>query len=101
APCLHVRQTRPSHVARWGWGVMNSPAIKEAVAVGYPRDKMYGVWWSGAEPDVRPREAVPKDYHAVTLQHSSGRFKLHDYLKKYLYDKNQGTAKWEETGEIL
>ena len=35
---------------------MNSTAIKEAVAVGYPREKMYGVWWSGAEPDVRPTE---------------------------------------------
>ena len=33
---------------------MNSTAIKEAAAVGYPRDKMIGVWWSGAEPDVTP-----------------------------------------------
>ena len=31
---------------------MNSTAIKEAAAVAYPRDKMIGVWWSGAEPDV-------------------------------------------------
>ncbi|NBR59927.1 MAG: hypothetical protein EBT89_12340 [Opitutaceae bacterium] len=22
-------------------------ALKEAVATGFPRDKMYGVWWSG------------------------------------------------------
>ena len=31
---------------------MNSTAIKEAIAIGYPREQMYGVWWSGAEPDV-------------------------------------------------
>jgi branched-chain amino acid transport system substrate-binding protein len=60
---------------------------------------MYGVWWSGAEPDVRPAEAGAAD--SVTLQHTSGRFKLHEDLKKYLYDKGLGTAKWEETGEIL
>ena len=50
------RQSRPDYVLLWGWGVMNSTSIKEAVAVGYPREKMYGVWWSGAEPDVRPAE---------------------------------------------
>ena len=37
----------------------------------------------------------------MTLQHSSGRFKLHDDLKKYLYDKGEGVAKWEDTGEVL
>jgi branched-chain amino acid transport system substrate-binding protein len=80
---------------------MNSTAIKEAAAVNYPRDKMFGVWWSGAEPDVRPAEDGAKGYSAVTLQHSAGQFKLHEDLKKYVYDKGQGMAKWEETGEIL
>ena len=51
---LAIRQDRPDYVLLWGWGVMNSTSIKEAAAVGYPRDKMIGVWWSGAEPDVTP-----------------------------------------------
>src|SRR5262247_784751 len=51
---LAIRQDRPDYVLLWGWGVMNSTAIKEAAAVAYPRDKMIGVWWSGAEPDVTP-----------------------------------------------
>ena len=25
----------------WGWGVMNSTAIKEAAAIGYPRDQLH------------------------------------------------------------
>src|SRR5262249_48014952 len=85
----------------WGWGVMNSTAIKEAVAVGYPREKMYGVGWSGAEPDVRPAEAGAAGYNSGTLQHTSGRFKVHEDLKKELYDKGLGAAKWEERGDIL
>jgi branched-chain amino acid transport system substrate-binding protein len=80
---------------------MNSTAIKEATSAGYPRDKMYGVWWSGAEQDVRPAEDGAKGYNAATLQHPAGQFKLHEDLKKHLYDKGQGSAKWEETGEIL
>jgi branched-chain amino acid transport system substrate-binding protein len=101
ATWLQVRQNRPDYVLLWGWGVMNSTAIKEAVAVDYPRDKMYGVWWSGAEPDVRPAEGGAKGYHAATLQHSAGQFKLHEDLKKFVYDKNLGAAKWDETGEML
>src|SRR5262245_65401407 len=62
---------------------------------------MYGVWWSGAEQDVRPAEDGSKGYNAVTLQHTAGQFKLHEDLKKYVYDKGNGMAKWEETGEIL
>ena len=101
ATWLQIRQNRPDYVLLWGWGVMNSTAIKEAVAVGYPREKMYGVWWSGAEPDVRPAEDGSKGYQAVTLQHGAGQFKIHEDLKKFVYDKGEGNAKWEETGEIL
>jgi branched-chain amino acid transport system substrate-binding protein len=102
ATWLQIRQNRPDYVLLWGWGVMNSTAIKEAVAVGYPREKMYGVWWSGAEQDVRPAEDGAKGYNSAALQHTSGQFKLHEDLKKYLYDKGKGyAAKWDETGEIL
>jgi len=102
ATWLQVRQNRPDYVLLWGWGVMNSTAIKEAVAVAYPREKMYGVWWSGAEPDVRPAEDGAKGYNSAALQHAAGQFKLHEDLKKYLYDKGKGyAAKLDETGEIL
>ena len=101
ATWLQIRQNQPAYVLLWGWGVMNSTAIKEAVAVGFPREKMYGVWWSGAEPDVRPAEDGAKGYNAAALQHSAGQFKVHEDLKKFIYDKNKGAAKWDETGEIL
>ncbi|HEX9489511.1 MAG TPA: ABC transporter substrate-binding protein, partial [Stellaceae bacterium] len=36
ATWLQIRQQRPNWVFMWGWGVMNSTAIKEAAAVGFP-----------------------------------------------------------------
>jgi hypothetical protein len=54
----------PDYVLLWGWGVMNSTALKEAVATGYPREKMYGTWWSGAEPDVKDVGDGAKGYNA-------------------------------------
>ena len=101
ATWLQIRQNRPDYVLLWGWGVMNSTAIKEAVAVGYPREKMYGVWWSGAEPDVRPAEDGAKGYNALTLQHTAGQFKVHDDLKKYSTTRTRAPRKWDETGEVL
>jgi branched-chain amino acid transport system substrate-binding protein len=65
ATWLQIRQSRPDYVFLWGWGVMNSTALKEAVATGYPRDKMYGVWWSGAEPDVKDVGDGAKGYNAL------------------------------------
>ena len=38
ATWLQIRQNRPDYVLNWGWGVMNSTALKEAVATGFPRD---------------------------------------------------------------
>ena len=101
ATWLQIRQSRPDYVLLWGWGVMNSTSIKEAAAVGFPREKMYGVWWSGAEPDVKPAEGGAKGYNAAMLQHGAGQFAVHNDLKKFLYDKGQGSAKWDETGDVL
>src|SRR5207248_2329723 len=81
--------------------IMQHIALKEAAAVGFPREKLFGVWWSGAEPDVRPAEGGAKGYNAAMLQHGAGQFGVHADLKKYLYDKGKGVAKWEETGEVL
>lgn len=101
ATWLQIRQQRPDYVFLWGWGVMNSTAIKEAVATGYPREKMYGVWWSGAEPDVTPAGDGAKNYNALVFLAPAGKGKVHADMLKYVYDKGQGTGKKEEVGEVL
>jgi branched-chain amino acid transport system substrate-binding protein len=103
ATWLQIRQQRPDYVFLWGWGVMNSTAIKEAIAVSYPRLQMYGVWWSAAEPDVLPAEMAAKGYNGLALGHSAEKDKpIHKDMIKYLYDKGQGTAsKKEEVGSVL
>ena len=101
ATWLQIRQQRPDYVFLWGWGVMNSTSIKEAVATGYPRDKMYGVWWSAAEPDVAPVAADAKGYHGLALQHGAGQAKVHQDILKFLHDKGQGTGPKDEVGSVL
>ncbi len=90
---LAVRQDRPDYVILWGWGVMNSTSIKEAAAVGYPRDKIIGGWWSGAEPDVIPAGDQAIGYKALMLQHPAGRFKIHDDIEKFIISTGKSAGK--------
>jgi branched-chain amino acid transport system substrate-binding protein len=99
---LQIRQGRPDYVFLWGWGVMNSTAIKEAAATGYPREKMYGVWWAGAEVDVKDAAAAAKGYNALTLQHGAEpNAKITQEILANVHAKGQGTGPKEEVGSVL
>ncbi len=102
ATWLQVRQSKPDYVLLWGWGVMNSTALKEAQATGYPREKMYGVWWSGAEPDVKDVGDGAKGYNAVTMQHGAepNSAVVKEIMEK-VHSKGQGTGPKEEVGQVL
>ncbi len=102
ATWLQIRQARPDNVLLWGWGVMNSTALKEAQATGYPREKMLGVWWAGAEPDVKDVGAGAKGYNALALQHSAEpNSKVVKDVLAQLHAKGQGTGPKEEVGQVL
>ncbi len=101
AAWLQVRQNRPDYVLLWGWGVMNSTALKEAQATGYPRDKMYGVWWAGAEPDVKDVGEGAKGYNALALNTSGTQPKVIQDILKLVHDKGQGTGPKDEVGQVL
>ena len=99
---LQIRQQRPDYVINWGWGVMNSTLLKEAQATGYPRDKIYGVWWAGAEPDVKDVGEGAKGYNAITMQHGAemNAAFVKEILEK-VHGKGQGTGPKDEVGQVL
>lgn len=88
---LQIRQARPDYVLLWSAGIMTPTAIREAQASGFPRDKMYGIWWAGSESDVKDLGQVAKGYNIITLANSASKGRVHDDLKKMVYDKGQGT----------
>ena len=101
AAWLQIRQSKPDFVLLWGWGIMNSTALREAQATGYPREKMYGVWWAGAEPDVKDIGEGAKGYNALALNPSGQAPKVIQDILKYVHDKGQGTGPREEVGSVL
>jgi branched-chain amino acid transport system substrate-binding protein len=96
-----IRQDKPDYVLLWGWGAMNSATIKEAAAAGYPRDRMIGVWWSGADADVKPARDDAVGYKALMLQHGSGKYQVHAAIERYVYARRKGSGKMDEIGELL
>jgi branched-chain amino acid transport system substrate-binding protein len=101
ATWLQVRQSKPDYVLLWGWGVMNSTALKEAQATGYPREKMYGVWWAGAEPDVKDVGTGAKGYHALAMHSSGQQPKVMQDILKHVHAKGQGSGPQDEVGAVL
>jgi branched-chain amino acid transport system substrate-binding protein len=82
---LQVRQIKPDWVILRGWGVMNPTALKAAQKVGYPTDRIVGVWWSGAEEDVLPAGDAAKGYIAAAFHPSGTEFGVVQDILKHVY----------------
>jgi branched-chain amino acid transport system substrate-binding protein len=90
AQWLQVRQIKPDWVILRGWGVMNPVALKAAAKVGFPRNKIVGVWWSGAEEDVIPAGDAATGYIAAGFNLPGTSFPVMQDLQKHVYAKGKG-----------
>ena len=90
AQWLQIRQIQPDWVILRGWGVMNPTALKAAQRAGFPRDKMVGVWWSGAEEDVIPAGDAAKGYIAAGFNLPGTSFPVMQDVLKYVYQRGKG-----------
>ena len=86
---LQIRQANPDYVILWGWGVMNAVAIKTAARVGFPREKMLGVWWAGSEEDTIPAGDAAKGYTTMTFT-TPGNYPVIDDIRKKVYGAGKG-----------
>ena len=98
---LQIRQSRPDFLLLWGWGVMNSTALKEAQATGFPREKMYSIWWGGTEPAVRDVGDSAKGFNALSLYSHGTSSKVMQDILKVVHDGKQGTGPRDEVGSVL
>jgi branched-chain amino acid transport system substrate-binding protein len=87
---LQVRQIRPDWVILWGWGVMNPTALKAAARVGYPRNRMLGVWWSGAEEDVIPAGNAAEGFVAAGFNVAGAQYPVIEAIRRHVYADGEG-----------
>ena len=89
---LQIRQLRPDYVTLWGWGVMNPTSLKEAAAIGYPREKILGVWYSGQDDAVIPAGDAAKGYKALNFHGAGKTDPVHKDLMKFVRDAGKGSG---------
>ena len=96
-----ARQMKADWVILRGWGVMNPAALKEAERVGYPRDKIVGVWWSGSEEDVVPAGDAAEGYISAAFNGSGTQFPVIPDVIKNVYDRGNGELPRERLGQVF
>ena len=87
---LKIRRLKPDWVILRGWGVMNPIALKTAAQTGFPRDRMVGVWFSGAEEDVEPAGDAAIGFIAAGFHPGGTGFPVHQDLQRYVYSAGLG-----------
>ncbi len=99
---LDVRRDRPDWIYLQGWGAMNPTAIKEAAKIGFPMNRLVGVWWSGGDDDARPAGAEAKGYSSLDINGVGTNYPAIQDILKYVVDKgkSQVTSK-DKVGENL
>lgn len=87
---LRIRQEKPDWVILWGWGVMNPTALKTAAKTGFPREKIIGVWWAGAEEDTVPAGDAAKGFTAAAFNVSGANYPVIQAIQSIVYKRNKG-----------
>lgn len=88
-----VQKEKADYVIFWGWGDMNSAGLKAAASAGFPRDRIIGVWWAGAEEDTLPAGDDAKGYIAANFGISGKEIPLTQDILKSLYTQGKGNVK--------
>ncbi|WP_424942575.1 ABC transporter substrate-binding protein [Aliiroseovarius crassostreae] len=98
---LQIRRERPDYVVFWGWGVMNQVAIQEAGNIRFPLENMIGVWWSGAEHDVKPAGDAATGYKAVAFHGVGSDYPVFDDIQKYVVDAGKAAGNGDNVGSVI
>jgi branched-chain amino acid transport system substrate-binding protein len=97
---LSVRRDRPDYMVLYGWGALNSTAIKEAARIGYPMDKFVSIWWPG-EDDARSAGAAAKGFKTLNWHATGTNFPAIQDIIKNVVDKGGSKAQKDKVGELL
>lgn len=77
---LQIRRTSPAYAIMWGWGAMNSTAVKEAANIRFDMSRFIGNWWSAAEPDVLPAGDGAIGYKGATFNGAGTDYKVYETM---------------------
>jgi branched-chain amino acid transport system substrate-binding protein len=98
ATWLRVKVAHPDWVILRTNGVMTPTALKEAAQIGFPRDKIVGVWWACSEQDTVPAGEAALGYICATFHGTGRNFPLIQDILTHVYARGKGPGPESEVG---
>ncbi|MEW6348686.1 MAG: ABC transporter substrate-binding protein [Thermodesulfobacteriota bacterium] len=96
-----VNDFKADWVINRNWGVSCTVPLKEAAVLGFPRDRIVGVWWCGSEEDVIPAGPAAKGYIAANF-HGTGRdYPLIAEIVDKVYGQGKGNVNPSRVGTVF
>lgn len=96
-----VAKANPDYILLWGWGVMNEVALWGARGIDFPMDRMFGVWWSASESDIKPLGRGGNGYKAVTFHAVGTQFRIYNEMNDLVYFAGKARGEMNNLGEAL
>ncbi|KQZ31620.1 ABC transporter permease [Mesorhizobium sp. Root552] len=98
---LSVRRDRPDYMILYGWGALNSTAVKEAVKTNFPMDKFISIWWP-SEDDAKGGGDGAKGFKTLNWHAVGADFPLLADIQKYVVDTGKSqVADKSKVGQVL
>jgi branched-chain amino acid transport system substrate-binding protein len=95
-----ARRYKADWVINRNWGVSCTIPLKEAARLGFPREKILGVWWCGAEEDAMPAGPAAKGYYSTNF-HGVGRdFPIIQEVVDKVYGTMKGNIAFTRVGTV-
>ena len=95
-----VRRFKADWVINRNWGVSCTVPLKEAARMGFPSDRILGVWWCGSEEDVLPASKAAIGYYTTNF-HGVGRdFPIIQECVEKVYGAMKGHISFLRVGSV-
>ena len=95
-----VRRYKADWVINRNWGVSCTVPLKEAARLGFPSDRILGVWWCGSEEDVLPAGDAAKGYITANWHGVGKDFPLIQEIVDKVYGSMKGHIAFTRVGSV-
>ena len=95
-----VRRYKADWVINRNWGVSCTVPLKEAARLGFPSDRILGVWWCGSEEDVLPAGPAAKGYITANWHGVGKDFPLIQEIIDKVYGSMKGHIAFTRVGSV-
>ena len=95
-----ARRYKADWVINRNWGVSCTVPLKEAARLGFPANRILGVWWCGSEEDVLPAGPAAKGYRTTNFNGVGRDFPIIKEVVDKVYGAMKGNIAFTRVGTV-